>query len=133
MKIFIAYKFSGEVSREQLKENLTRLADALELSGHETYIHFRDAEKWGKINLSPDEIIHGALNELKNCDAILALVMTAEKSEGLLLEVGFAIAGNKKIILAIKKDTQAIFLRALADEIIEYENTDSLVAKVKRF
>lgn len=130
MKIFIAYKFSAEKNKEELRTLLEKLSGALEAAGHSTYIHFRDVEKWGEVELSPDEIIRGALKELKSCDAIFALMMTLEKSEGMLLEVGFAKALDKKIILAIKKGERAVFLKALADDVIEFEDGDDLMNKI---
>ena len=105
---------------------LERLTEILERSGHETFIHFRDVENWKETKLSSRDIIVGALKELKNCDAILALVTSSEKSEGLLLEVGFAKALDKKIILATKKDARAVLLRDISDAIIEFENMDEL-------
>lgn len=130
MKIFIAYKFSEEKNKKELQDILTKLSEKIESLGHKTYIHFRDAEKWGELELSPRKIIEGALDELKNCDAILALMMTSEKSEGLLLEVGYAKALGKKIILAIKENERAVFIKEIADEIVEFENIDDLVRRI---
>jgi nucleoside 2-deoxyribosyltransferase len=125
MKIFISYKFSNQDIHE-LKSNLNIVSKALRKNGHEDFIFFRDIQNYITGELSSKEIINRALNELHSCDAILALVTTPEKSEGLLLEVGYAKAQGKTIILAIKKDTRAIFLRDLADKIIEFEDIKEL-------
>jgi hypothetical protein len=68
---------------------------------------------------------------LKKSDVFFAFVESNEKSEGLLLEAGYAKAQNKKIILAIKKDVNLRFLRAIADSIVEFEDMNDLKEKMK--
>jgi nucleoside 2-deoxyribosyltransferase len=132
MKIFIAYKFSGEGNKDTLKLTLGKISNALESSKHKTFIHLRDIENWEEKGLSSKDIISRALNELKKCDAILALVMSPEKSEGLLLEVGFAKALNKKIFLAVKKNANTIFLREIADDIFEFDDIEEITDEIKK-
>jgi len=50
-----------------------------------------------------DQVIKQAFIEIEKSDAIIALGESEEKSEGMLLEIGYAKAKNKKLILAIKK------------------------------
>jgi len=50
-----------------------------------------------------NEIIHQAFDEVKKSDAIIALIESEEKSEGMLLEIGYAKAVGKKLIVVIKK------------------------------
>lgn len=48
----------------------------------------------------------------------------------MLLEIGYALAKKKKIILAIKKDIETTFIRAMADEVIEFEDVKDLSRKL---
>ena len=71
-----------------------------------------------------------ALNELDRADCILAFIKSEEKSEGMLIEIGYALAKKKKLILAIKKDVRATFVREMTNEIIEFQNLDELCEKL---
>ena len=91
MKYYIAYKFL-DVDQEQLLKSLSL---AIENTGNDTFIFYRDIRKWGKIKMSIDEVITRAFSELKKCDALFVLVEADKKSEGQLLEVGYAKALKK--------------------------------------
>ena len=71
--------------------------------------------------------------ELDKSDCLLAFVKSEEKSEGMLLEIGYAIAKKKKFILAIKKDAKTVFLREMANQIIEFDNLKDLYEKLSIF
>ena len=73
-----------------------------------------------------------ALKELDNSDVYLAFVKSEDKSEGMLIEAGYAIAKNKKFWLAIKKGVHTVFLREMADKIIEFENLEELYKKLSK-
>jgi hypothetical protein len=45
MKYYIAYRFLG-ADMSQLQETLTRLSLAIETTGNQPYIYFRDAQNW---------------------------------------------------------------------------------------
>jgi hypothetical protein len=130
MRYYIAYKFLGS-DGEELKEKLNTISSVIEEAGHNPFIFFRDIKKWGAIKMSPDDIINSAFVELKKSDAFFAFVESDEKSEGMLLESGYAKASNKKIILAIKKGINLRFLRSIADTIIEFEDLSDLKEKMK--
>lgn len=129
MKIYISYKFTG-ADPEALKQQLQAVTGILEKSGNSTFIYFRDVQNWQKGGLSTKEIIKGAFSAIDKQDSIFALVDSPDKSEGMLLEVGYAKALGKKLIVAIQKEAGAVFLRDLADELIEYKNIDDLLRRL---
>ncbi len=130
MRYFIAYKFLGS-NKEELKDKLNIISSSIEEIGHIPFVFFRDKQNWGTIQMPVKKIISGAFSELKKSDVFLAFVESAEKSEGMLLEAGYAKALNKKMILAIKKGIDLRFLRSIADTIIEFENISDLEEEIK--
>lgn len=126
MKLYIAYRFSGR-DKDELKNSLTSVSKVLTGTGHETFIFCRDEQNWGEKEMLPEEIFAKALKHIEESDGLLAWQNSPEKSEGLLLEVGFAKGLGKRIIVAVKKDVPATFLRCVADEVVEYESDEKLL------
>jgi nucleoside 2-deoxyribosyltransferase len=129
MIIYIAYKFA-DVDKFALKEKLKALSKAIEDKGNKTKVFFRDVQMWGDKIIKPEEILPKAYELIKESDAIFAFVDAGEKSEGQLLELGFAKAKGKKMILAIKDGLGYRFSRMLADEIIEFESFEDLLNQI---
>jgi len=132
MKYYIAYKFSG-VDKANLKKVLVDVAEIIESYNNTTFISHRDLQNWGETITDSKEIIIKSLTKLKNTDAILCLVLSGEKSEGMLIEVGYAKALGKKIIVAKQKDARIVFLKDIADDLIEFDIQEDLNEKLKEY
>lgn len=137
MKIYVAYKHLGE-NETQLRKTLENIAKEIHQSGHDTFIYFRDIQKWGnkECTLTPKQLIMKGFKELEKCDTVLAIVNCEEKSEGMLLEMGYAKALKKKIILAIDKKLEKDFLRfirGISDYTFEFKNQKDLKKNLKTF
>lgn len=125
MRYYIAYKFL-DTDKEVLKQNLSIICDQLEKNGHTTFVFFRDIQnRWAK-SMTNEEILEQAFSEIKKSDGLFALVESEEKSEWMLLEIGYAKAQGKKLILAIKPWINLRFVRALADQIIEFQTIEHI-------
>ncbi|MBW3003785.1 nucleoside 2-deoxyribosyltransferase [Candidatus Woesearchaeota archaeon] len=112
MKIFIAYKLSG-TDHDMLRERLEEIRKVLINKGHEPFIYYRDAQKYGA-PLPLDENLRIVDEEIRKADCILAL---ADDSNGLHFEVGYAKALGKQVIVLGKHKP---FLSAIADRVIEF-------------
>ncbi|MGV8152499.1 MAG: nucleoside 2-deoxyribosyltransferase [Candidatus Nanoarchaeia archaeon] len=126
MKIQLAYKFTGE-DKEKLLEIIKKIKETLESKGKEVYIPVLDK------NLPNDKkgIYIGTLKKIPNCDILIALILSKEKSEGLLMEVGHALGLGKKVILMINKGIKDTHLRELCDTVIEFEDINEIYEKLK--
>lgn len=131
MKIFLSYRFTGE-KIEELKEIIGKLCSAINKSGHNHYCSFNSAEFYKKNKFTNKQILEYALSELDSSDCILAFIKSEEKSEGMLLEIGYAKSKNKKFILTIKKGIKTTFLREIADKIIEFDNINDLTKQLEK-
>lgn len=131
MKIFISYRYTGE-DPEILKEIVQDLGKSLEKAGHSHFCSFWKNGFFNENKFTHKQILNYALDELEKADVYLAFVKSEDKSEGMLIEAGYAIAKNKKFWLAIKKGAHTVFLREMADKIIEFETMEELYSKLSK-
>ena len=64
---------------------------------------------------------------------LLAFVKNEEKSEGMLIEIGYALGTGKPFALAIKKGTKTTYLTEIAKPIIFFEDIDDLCSQLEHF
>ena len=129
MKIFLSYRFTGE-DPNVLKETIHNICSSLEKSGHGHYCSFWKEGFFNENKFTHKQILEHALQELEKSDIYLAFVKSEDKSEGMLIEAGYAIAKKKKFYLAIKKGVHTVFLREMADKVIEFEELGELYEKL---
>ncbi|MBU3913761.1 MAG: nucleoside 2-deoxyribosyltransferase [Nanoarchaeota archaeon] len=121
MRIQLAYRFIGE-NEEELTEMLKKICSIIGKSGNEVYCPALDSKK-------PKEkkyLFLNTLDKINESDALLAIIRTEDKSEGMLMEIGHALAEKKIFILAIQKDLRNTHMREFADKVIEFEDTNDL-------
>ena len=94
MKIYLAnpYGFSAQQKRLLLPE----IVQKLQSQGHEVVEPFSVNHKE---SISSFEIANHNLNDLYDCDAIFAIVNGCPPDEGVMIELGYAMALKKKIYL----------------------------------
>lgn len=131
MKIFIAFRFTGEDDKE-LKENIQGICSSLEKAGHEHFCSYWKEDYYRKNNFTKKQILEHAFEELDKSDAVLAFVNSEERSEGMLLEIGYALAKGKSFILAIRKGIRTTFIHQTADQIIEFESMEELFERLRK-
>ena len=129
MRIYLSYKYSGE-DPSGLKTILEEIDSEIKAKGHKTFIFFRDSQAWGKKKVELSEVMSIAFSEIKKSDMFILYWASSDKSEGMLLEAGYAKAVGKKIILFLKKDARAIFTKTIADKIIEFDDIIDLKKKL---
>lgn len=128
MKIFIGQVVIGE-NLEKLKQESLEIVNLLNEKGHDAYCTFCEDESFQE--KSPGEMLKFAFDKIDEVDCFLAIVRTKRKSEGLLMEIGYAIAKKKKIILMLNKSVKNTYLDEIADKIIEFNDKDDLLNKLK--
>jgi nucleoside 2-deoxyribosyltransferase len=128
MKIFVSNKFKKE-NKKILRRKLEKILSSLERAGHETFNLFRDMN-WKVKELPPGKAISLAFEKIKKCDAILVLLDNKKESIGIYLEIGFAKALGKKIILLISQKLSFSTLEAIADKIIRFNKFEDIERKL---
>jgi nucleoside 2-deoxyribosyltransferase len=132
MKIYLGYRYTG-ADKTKLKSFISAVAATLENQGHQTFIYFRDGGNWeareGHIPLK--QVIEDSFVQIKQSDAALFLLQSNEFSEGMLLDIGCAIACGIPLYLAKQVGTALPKTEALATQIFEYTDEAGLLAKLK--
>lgn len=129
-KFFLSYKFTGEDIAE-LTETLSKILATLRALGHKVYCSIEDEKSFQENLKTNKEILHHTLNHLDDSDLIFAFVRSEQKSEGMLIEVGYALAKGKPFVLAIQNGIKTTFLTEIANTLIEFESVNDLCEKLK--
>lgn len=128
-KIFLSYKFTGE-DINGLNKTVGKIISTLRSIGYEVFCTLED-ESWFQENKKTNrEIIERAFQYLNKSDITLVFVHSNEKSEGMMIEIGYAIAKNKPIILALQRGIKTTFLAEMAKSVIEFDSIDDLCDKL---
>lgn len=135
MRIFISYKFTGE-KIEDVTALLTPVCEVLKSAGHEPYVNFFDEE------LQPERLqgtfkahdyMFHAFKKLTTQDAVLVLLNANTKSEGMLMEVGYALARGIPVVTAVKNGVTETYLPTVTTAAFGWENVDDLCTHIKTF
>jgi len=130
MKVFVSYKYANE-SIERLEEILLNARNALgemKIKSHCSYFAVPNG-------IDPNDgpnMMKSSFSELKKSDLLLAIQDSESRSEGMLMEVGYAIACNKPLIIFTKNDVKNTYLPGIADLSIYYSDVIDLHKKIKQ-
>jgi len=131
MKFFLSYRFTGE-DPIVLEQTLSQIKAALESAGHSVFCSFWSEQHFRDNNFSNKQILDYALENLDSSDIYFAFIKSSDKSEGMLLEAGYAYAKKKPIWVAIKNGVKTTFLTELAEKVIEFKILDDLSQKLSK-
>lgn len=127
--IFIGQAVTGH-DVKTLQGEMEKIYSTLKKKGFSVYSTLEEEGK-NKFKKAGDWVVHG-FKKIDNHDIFLAIVRTEHRSEGLLIEVGYALSKKKKFILAIKKEVKNTYLRDFASQVIEFGDFDDLINKLSK-
>ena len=132
MKAFISYRFSGEKT-EDLKNTLVPVQNKLKEIGIDAYCNLldRNLEVWSKGFQAHDFVFH-AFKELNNINLLFVVITSENKSEGMIMEVGYSIAKDIPVVVAIKDDITNTYLPGMANLVVRWSSTDDLLEKIAK-
>lgn len=130
MKTFIAYRFTGEDPKE-LEPLLTTVRDSLKAKGVDSYCTFFDEVEFNGKLLSARQIMNHAFGILDDIDFLFVVQTSENKSEGMMMEVGYCIAKHIPIVVATKIGVGATYLPQMAEVAIEWQTVEDLKEKIK--
>jgi len=132
MKIFVAYRYTGE-DINALKIILTKIKDILESRGGNVFCSLFLDEHFESKGFSSQEIYAYCLQKLEEHDIIFFLIKSKDKSTGMKLELEQAVKNNKKIILAIQNNLHFPEFRRAAHQIIRFDGLPNLYDLLSEF
>lgn len=130
MNIFVSYKFTGEDPKE-LEQTFGVLCALLRKHGNTVYCSIEDESWYQAQKRTNKEIMDRAFTKIDECDMFLAVVRSNEKSEGMLVEIRYAMAKKKTFMLALKSDVKTTSIHQMADGVIEFEMLDDLLEQLE--
>ena len=135
MKVFVSYAFTGE-DFEVLRTRLTALKKMFDDLGFEYYMN-TFAPEWQSMmdrNATGGEFLQAALKELHTCDMVLVLNSSERRSEGMLMEIGAAVAMGKKIVMAQHVSSVGkTYLPTVADSSFQWATEEDLLRKTTEY
>lgn len=123
MRAYISIKYCADNSNRNCIE---KIASALEQNGFETVCVTRDVEKWGQIELSPEELMQRTFTEI-DLSHLIVIDLT-EKGVGLGIEAGYAYAKGIPIAVIAKKGSDiSATLQGISQQLFLYDEFDDLI------
>jgi nucleoside 2-deoxyribosyltransferase len=129
MKAFIAYRHTGEAT-EHLLGLLTAVRDGLTEAGVSAYCTFFDEDTFKVKSYKASDIMDHAFKKIGTVDVLFVLMTSDEKSEAMLMEIGYCIAKKIPIVVAVKDTVKSSYVPELADYSIVWSDIAELAHKI---
>jgi nucleoside 2-deoxyribosyltransferase len=105
-------RFYGVLDDEEYKQFLQKIDSKLKSLGFETCLPHRDEGHWGHIYILPEDVAEICFKHIQSSDFIIVF---PHKSRGVHIEIGYAAALHKKMIVFLFKDErESTLLRGLS-------------------
>jgi nucleoside 2-deoxyribosyltransferase len=99
MNLFCSMAITGE-DPAAVTRRMQVVVRALETAGHTAYCQPLDPRMDEFKHQGVKVVMRYAFEKLEQCDGLVAIVTSERKSEGMLMEVGAALAAGKPVFLA---------------------------------
>lgn len=127
MRVFISFRYTGE-TYESLTVFFRPLCDGLEKRGYTVFCSLWKEDEYRRRQLGVGDMLKDALLELDSADALLAVVRSNDRSEGMLMEVGYALAKQKPVLCLTAPGVQT-FISELAGGNASYAGPNDVLDK----
>ncbi len=129
-KVFLGQAVTG-CDFDNLKKESLEIIDLLKEKDCECYCTLCEDDSFK--DKTKKEIFNHAFEIIDNSDIFLAILRNENKSEGMLIEVGYCMANNKRVILVVHKDINKTYLPEVFDEVIEFNDFEDLKNKLREY
>lgn len=130
VKIFISYRFS-DIPIDELKKLIDPVYNLFKDAGIDVFCNFYLDQYYKDNNHTAKQIMEHCFSELEGSDFVVCLVDTPKYSCGMLLEIGYALANKKSIVVCTREGCEIDTLMAMANKNIKYGSYDELVGKIE--
>jgi len=126
----VSYKYTGE-PLDKLDSLLSTVCSTLCDIGEDPYCMYLAKARGLTTQKSPCEMMKTAFEKINESDALFVIQSSESRSEGMLMEVGYAIANKVPILVATHSSVFATYLPSLADISIIYDDIDHLKYQIE--
>lgn len=123
MKIFLSYKQTG-IEKDSLKKELQFFRDFFQKKNIKNFIYYFDDDS----TQSAKYILKECEKNIDTSDTVIAYVISSDKSEGQLLELWYAKAKNKNIIIFMQKKCvpDFFFTKSITEKIYFFDRQEEI-------
>ena len=100
-------------------------------SGLDIYCTLDDEAMFHQQKWDAYQLMQYVFQKIDACDTLLVLIRSQDKSEGMGVEFGYALAKGKKLVVVKKKGVTTSCIAQLANKLIEYDNIDDIPQKLE--
>jgi nucleoside 2-deoxyribosyltransferase len=130
MKYFISYRHTG-AEEPRLGNLQNAIKEAFDTRPQdEFYSTYYNQQEFDSSNMGAADIMRFAFKIIDTNDIMLVILDSETKSEGMLIEIGYCLAKNKKIIIAKNSNINNSYCQDLADYKFDYANLEDLKQKL---
>jgi len=124
---YLAIKYHPDHKNRTLIEEIS---NACQKSGYPSFCVARDVEKWGKVELTSEELMKRAFLEIKR--AAFVLIDYSEKGVGIGIEAGYAFAHGIPIVVIYPSGAELSYtLSGIFTARFEYKNIHEITEFLK--
>lgn len=130
LETFVGYRHTGE-NPEYLAAMLGTARDALARAGVNAYCTFFDEADFQDKSLGAREIMEHAFSKIDVSDMLFIVQHSENKSEGMLMEVGYAIAKNIPVVVAVQASVEHTYLPDMATTTLRWNDLEDLQQQIE--
>lgn len=129
MKTFIAYRHTGEdpAALEKILGGVRSAFDQVEVNAYATFF---DETVFQAKSMGAKEIMNHAFSIIDESDFLFVIQTSENKSEGLLMEVGYCIAKDIPVVVATHEEVKHTYLPEMATLSISWVDPQDLFNKI---
>lgn len=129
MGYFVAYRHTG-ADPKRLEKLLPAVCDSLTERGHAVYCTYFDEEQFKATGQKPRQIMEHAFSKIEEMGGLFVVMDSEEKSEGMLMEVGYCAARGLGVIVAKRNGIENTYVPNMANSSFEYQDIEDLKQKI---
>lgn len=128
MKVFISYRYTGKSFIEL--ENLIKPIKQRLSKNHTIYCNYDKGKEYELKNMSITDIMNESFDNIEKNDVVVVLLTEKEISQGMILEIGYAKACKKKIIVYCLENLKQYYTSTLSvvDNVYLYKSQKDLIS-----
>jgi nucleoside 2-deoxyribosyltransferase len=133
MKLFCSTAMTGE-NEVEVTERMKLVVDTLQAAGWEAYCQSLDPHVRKLQQQGVKAQLDYAFEVLATCEALAVIVTSDRRSEGVLMEVGAALAAKKPVYLFWHElaDANGSHLPKIATKVFEWQSEDELSSALQQ-
>lgn len=123
-KIFCSYAYTGE-DKEVVESRMASIVEIFKRASVDVYCNLFDGATENYTN--PKQFLDRAIEMMADYDTVFVIQTSARRSEGMLIEIGAAMAQKRTILLAQHKSAVGeSYLSEIAEKTFVWETNENL-------